>query len=108
MYLLLVLTLAAALTAAQQTGRVGIRLLAVKTEEEAASLRTRLQAGETFGDLAKTYSAAPSAPDGGWLGLVAGADLRRGCREALEKLVPRQGSRSVNLCDEYKVLDLVP
>src|SRR3989442_430632 len=98
LYLLLLgLTIAAAVTAAQQTARVGIRLIAVKTEKEAAGLRARLQTGEVFADLAKEYSTAPSAPDGGWLGLFVVANLRKEFQEALEGLVPGQVSPIVKL-----------
>jgi len=51
--------------AARETERVGLRLIAVNTEKEAASLQMQLQAGAAFEDLAKKYSTAPSAAEGG-------------------------------------------
>ena len=62
--------------AARETERVGLRLIAVNTEKEAASLQVQLQAGAAFEDLAKKYSTAPSAVEGGWLGLFQIAGLR--------------------------------
>src|SRR5437660_11892998 len=100
-------TAGGAVTAAPQTARVGVRLIAVKTVEEAADLRTRLQAGEPFEDLAKKYSTAPSASDGGWFGLFMVADLRKEFQDALEGLVPGQLSPIVKLNGEYMLLQLV-
>src|SRR5262249_8022921 len=50
----------------QQPTGVGLRLIVVKTEEEAAGLRNRLQAGEAFEELAKKYSSDASASAGGY------------------------------------------
>src|SRR5947199_6851544 len=78
--LLLVFTIAVMFAAAQETERVGLRLIAVNTEKEAASLQMQLQAGAAFEGLAKKYSTAPSAAEGGWLRLFQNAGLRPGYR----------------------------
>src|SRR2546422_3098099 len=86
--LLLVFTIAAMPAAARETERVGVRLIAVNTEKEAASLQMQLQAGAAFDDLAKKYSHAPSAAEGGWLGRFQNAALRAGIQEGLKAPVP--------------------
>ena len=97
----MVFTIAAMLTAAQETERVGVRLIAVNTEKEAASLQLQLQAGATFEDLAKKYSTAPSATEGGWLGLFQIARLRPEFQDALKGLVPGQVSPVFRVNKEY-------
>src|SRR2546428_11723207 len=89
--LLLVFTIAAMRAAARETERVGLRLIAVNTEKEAASLRMQLQAGAAFEDLAKKKSTAPSAAGGGWLGLFQISRLRPEFPDAFKGLGPRQG-----------------
>ncbi|RMH26240.1 MAG: hypothetical protein D6693_07525 [Planctomycetota bacterium] len=44
------------------------RHILVKTEAEALDLKSRLEAGEGFADLAKAHSSCPSGADGGSLG----------------------------------------
>src|SRR5436309_11228197 len=104
--LLLVFTIAAMPAAARETERVGLRLIAVNTEKEAASLRMQLQAGAAFEDLAKKYSTAPSAAEGGWLGLFQIAGLRPEFQDALKGLVPGQVSPVLKVNEEYLLLKL--
>ena len=47
--------------------RVKVQHIVVKTEEEIAHVRERLRAGEEFGDLARRFSVAPEAKNGGEL-----------------------------------------
>src|SRR2546427_10299141 len=89
--LLLVFTIAAMPAAARETERVGLRLIAVNTEKEAASLRMQLQAGAALEDLGKKYSTAPSAAEGGLLGLFQNAGLRTEFAGVLKDLVTRRG-----------------
>jgi len=44
------------------------RHILVKSETEATDLKTRIEAGEDFADLAKAHSSCPSGADGGSLG----------------------------------------
>ena len=104
--LLLVFTIAAMFAAAQETERVGLRLIAVNTEKEAASLQMQLQAGGAFENLAKKYSTAPSAAEGGWLGLFQIAGLRPEFQDALKGLVPGQVSPVLKVNEEYLLLKL--
>src|SRR5437762_884571 len=104
--LLLVFTIAAMPAAAQETERVGLRLIAVNTEKEAASLQMQLQAGGAFENLAKKYSTAPSAAEGGWLGLFQIAGLRPEFQDALRGLVPGQVSPILKVNEEYLLLKL--
>src|SRR2546427_416126 len=104
--LLLVFTIAAMRAAARETERVGLRLIAVNTEKEAASLQMQLQAGAAFEDLAKKYSTAPSAAEGGWLGLFQIAGLRPEFQDALKGLVPGQVSPILKVNEEYLLLKL--
>ena len=67
--LFLTLTVAVSVSAQQPSG-VGLRLIVVKTEQDGASLRSRLEAGEAFEELAKKYSSDASASAGGYLGIV--------------------------------------
>src|SRR5262249_44466593 len=53
--LLLALTVTVPMMA-QKSASTGLRLIVVKTEDEAKALRSRVQAGEAFADLAKKYS----------------------------------------------------
>jgi hypothetical protein len=50
----LMLTIAVSLCG-QQTAGIGVRLIVVKTEEEAAGLQSRLQSREAFYEHAKKY-----------------------------------------------------
>src|SRR5438094_145131 len=104
--LLLVFTIAAMPAAARETERVGLRLIAVNTEKEAASLQMQLQAGAAFEELAKKYSTAPSAAEGGWLGLFQIAGLRPEFQDALRGLVPGQVSPILKVNEEYLLLKL--
>src|SRR3989441_425900 len=104
--LLLVFTIAAMPAAARETERVGLRLIAVNTEKEAASLQMQLQAGAAFEDLAKKYSTAPSAAEGGLLGLFQIAGLRPEFQDALKGLVPGQVSPILKVNEEYLLLKL--
>src|SRR5262245_3712941 len=104
--LLLVFTVATTPAAAQETLRVGLRLIAVKTEKEAASLQMQVQAGAAFEDLAKKHSTAPSAAEGGWLGLFQVASLRTEFQDALKGLVRGQVSPILKVDEEYLLLQL--
>src|SRR5262249_50242274 len=108
--LLLVVTFGTSVMARQQAAaaRAGVRVIAVKSEAEAASIRTRPQAREVFQDLARKYSTDPSASTGGWLGVFMAADLRKEFQEALSDLRPNQVSGTVKVGGEYLLLQIVP
>src|SRR5262245_42157093 len=50
--------------------QIGVRLIVVKTEAEAASLLNQIQSRQSFEKVAKKYSIDSSAKDGGYLGLL--------------------------------------
>src|SRR5436853_4333083 len=59
-----------------QASNVSLRIIAVKTADQARELRARIQKGESFEELARKYSSDPSASGGGYLGTFALSDLR--------------------------------
>ena len=79
-----------------QPGGSGLSLIAVPTESEAATLRSRIQSGASFEAIAMTYSTDPTAPRSGYMGTggrvqaqprisvrVEGVETRRcQCRDA--------------------------
>src|SRR5688572_10076577 len=71
-----------------QEERVGIRLIAVRTESEAGALRAQFQAGKSFEVLARAHSIDPSASAGGYMGLLWLSDLRPEFQRALSGLLP--------------------
>jgi tetratricopeptide (TPR) repeat protein len=73
-----------------QGQRFGLRLIAVKTEAEAANLRSQLQAGASFEALAKQHSIDASASAGGYIGLFQPTDLRSDLQRAVDGLGPGQ------------------
>ena len=103
----LALTIAVSVSAPQPAG-VGLRLIVVKTEEEAAGLRSRLQAGEAFEELAKKYSSDASASAGGYLGIVLIGDLRKEFQDVLAGLRPGQVSPIGKISEGRVLLQVVP
>src|SRR6266581_2454573 len=102
----LALTIAVSVLARQPAG-VGLRLIVVKTGEEAADLRSRLQAGEGFEDLANKYSIDASASAGGYFGNVVIGDLSKEFQDALAGLRAGQVSPIVKISEEYVLLQVV-
>src|SRR5437870_5768751 len=86
-----------------QEDRIGVRLIAVRAEAEAAGLRAQIQAGTSFESLAKAHSIDPSASSGGYLGILHLADLRPEFQRALQGLAPGRVS-SVTAVDREFVL----
>lgn len=58
----------------------------VETEEEAAAVIGRLEAGEDFGDLARELSTGPSGPNGGQLGWFTAGTMVPPFQAAVEAL----------------------
>src|SRR5262245_54998848 len=73
--------------------RVGLRLIAVRTEAEAVTLRAQIDAGAPFEGLAREHSLDPSASAGGYIGLLRLADLKAEFQRALNGLAPGQTSK---------------
>jgi len=87
-----------------QEERLGLRLIAVRTEAEASGLRAQIQAGASFEALAKAHSIDPSSKDGGYLGLFRRADLNPDFQRALERLLPAQVSPVIPSGRDYILL----
>jgi tetratricopeptide (TPR) repeat protein len=109
--LLLALTFAFSATAAQDTAHAGVRIISVGSEVEAADIRTRVEAGESFSDLAKKHSTDASARAEGYLGIIIVANLRKEFQDAITMLRrSRPGAVSPVLkvtADQYFLLQLV-
>jgi tetratricopeptide (TPR) repeat protein len=84
--------------------RVGLRLISVRTEAEAAALRARIQAGASFEGLAREYSRDPSASAGGFIGLLRLTDLKTEFQQALSGVAPGQVSKVTRVDSEFVLL----
>jgi len=84
--------------------RVGLRLIAVRTEAEAAALRAQIQAGASFEGLAREYSLDPSASTGGYIGLFRVTDLKPAFQQALNGVAPGQTSKVTPVDGEFVLL----
>jgi ankyrin repeat protein len=100
--------LALATPARSQTDTpVGLRMIVLRTEADAMSVRARLEAGENFEDLARKQSVDPSAREGGYLGLLTISQLRLEFQSALDGLKPGQVSPISRLAGGYALLQLL-
>ena len=88
----------------RQEERIGIRLIAVQTEAEAASLRAQIQKGVPFEALAKAHSTDASAKVGGYLGFLHLADLKPEFQRALDGLAPGRTSTVTQVGGEFLLL----
>jgi ankyrin repeat protein len=86
---------------------VGLRLIVVRTESEAAALLTRLQAGEKFDELARKHSIDSTASAGGYLGTFTVEQLRPEFQSALQGLSPGENSRVVRIGREFALVQLL-
>jgi tetratricopeptide (TPR) repeat protein len=85
----------------------GLRLLSVRSDAEASDLRRRIQAGETFDEIARKYSTDVSAGAGGYLGTVALRDLRREFQDELPGLAPEEVSRVIKIGEDFFLLQRI-
>lgn len=87
-----------------------VRLIVVDTPQQAADLRTRALAGESFSDLAVAHSTDPSAAQGGLLPLISLADpsFPQSVRQAIRKLgdQPKAISDAVAVDGGFALLQL--
>jgi tetratricopeptide (TPR) repeat protein len=87
-----------------QEERLGLRMIVVRTEAQASSLRAQIQAGASFEALAKAHSVDPSSNSGGYLGLFRPADLNSDFQQALNRLMPGQVSPVIASGREFVLL----
>jgi parvulin-like peptidyl-prolyl isomerase len=71
-----------------QEESVGLRLIEVRSESEAAGIRAQVQSGASFDALARAHSVHPSASAGGYLGLLQPSDLKPELQRAINGLAP--------------------
>ena len=92
--------------AASQTtdDRVGLRIISVRTEVEAANILREIQSGQSFEALAKAHSTDPSAKEGGFLGVFRLGDLKADLQRAVMQLSPGQISPVTPMGSEFLIL----
>jgi tetratricopeptide (TPR) repeat protein len=74
--------------ARSQAESVGLRLIEVRSEAEAAGIRAQVQNGASFDALARAHSVHASASVGGYLGLLQLTDLKPELQKVLNGLAP--------------------
>jgi tetratricopeptide (TPR) repeat protein len=92
------------LVSQSQEEPVGLRIIAVRTEAEAANLRRQIQAGGSFEALAREHSVDASSSAGGYMGLFQPKELRPELVRALEGLTGGQMSAVTPLGKEFVLL----
>src|ERR1051326_1485512 len=90
-----------------QVQNVSLRIIAVKTESQARDLRARIQKGESFEDLARTFSSDTTAQAGGYLGTFGVADLRKEFQHGIAGLHPGDVSPVLMVGGDYILLQLI-
>ena len=88
--------------------QIGLRLIAVRTEAEAAELLNQIRSGQPFEAIAKAHSIDPSAKDGGYLGLFRLTDLKADLQRAANGLKPGQISLAMPVGSEFVILQRLP
>ena len=71
-----------------QEESIGLRLIEVRSEAEAAGIRAEVQSGASFDALARAHSVHASASAGGYLGLFQLSDLKPELQRPLTGLAP--------------------
>jgi tetratricopeptide (TPR) repeat protein len=84
-----------------------LSIIVTASEPEAQRVRESLIRGEDFAALARSRSIDPSANDGGYLGNIDPANLRRELREALKGVGAGQLSAIVKIPSGYAILKVL-
>jgi tetratricopeptide (TPR) repeat protein len=84
--------------------QIGLRLAAVRTEAEGASLLNQIQSGKSFEATARAHSIDPSAKDGGYLGLFRLTDLKADLQRIVTGLAPGEISPLTSIGGEFLIL----
>jgi tetratricopeptide (TPR) repeat protein len=84
-----------------QEESIGLRLIEVRSEAEAAGIRAQVQSGASFEALAKSHSVHASASVGGYLGILQLTDLKPELQQALRGLAPGRISAVTPLDGEF-------
>jgi tetratricopeptide (TPR) repeat protein len=96
-----------AIPAASQTPageQVGLRMISVRTEVEAANVLHEIQSGQSFEAMAKAHSTDASGKDGGFLGLFRLGDLNADLQRAVMQLMPGQISPVTRVGGEFLII----
>src|SRR5215471_13913828 len=96
-----------AIPAASQTpagGQIGLRMISVRTEVEAANVLNEIQSGQPFEAMAKAHSTDASGKDGGFLGLFRPGDLNADLQRAVMQLMPGQISPITRVGGEFLII----
>ena len=91
----------------KQPLEVAVRMILLRTSEEARQVLANLQRGEDFAELAKKHSIDSTGPAGGYLGKVKLSDLRPEIQEALKGLAAGQVSGVVETSGGYMILKVL-
>ena len=91
----------------KQPLEVAVRMILLRTSEEARQVLANLQRGEDFAELAKKHSIDSTGPAGGYLGNVRLSDLRTEIQEALKRLPAGQVSGVVETLGSYMILKVL-
>ena len=91
----------------QKPDTLPLELIVLPTEAEAQRVLKRLERGEDFAAIAKASSTDPSASDGGYLGPLDPALLRRELQEGLAGLEPGRVSKVVRIPSGYAILKVL-
>ena len=94
-------------TAQEQPLEVPVRMILVRTSEEARRVLASLERGDDFAGLAKKHSIDSAGTEGGYLGKVKLSDLRPEIQEALKDLPPGQVSGVVETPAGYMILKVL-
>ena len=94
-------------SAQKQPLEVAVRMILLRTSEEARQVLANLQRGEDFAELAKKRSIDSTGPEGGYLGKVKLSDLRPEIQEALKGLPAGQVSGVVQTPVGYMILKVL-
>lgn len=87
---------------------VALQMILVARPQQASEILAQLNAGVPFDKLARQYSIATSAADGGYVGEVNLSALRPEIQAALRDLVPGQVSGIITTPSGYMIVRLVP
>jgi tetratricopeptide (TPR) repeat protein len=96
-----------AIPAASQTPageQIGLRMISVRTEVEAANVLHEIQSGQSFEAMAKAHSTDASGKDGGFLGLFRLGDLNADLQRAVMQLMPGQISPVTKAGREFLII----
>src|SRR6516164_939735 len=95
-------------TANGRPKEVALRVIVVRTPEQANQALEKLNAGYDFSALAKEKSIDPTADSGGFMGRMNPADLRPELRDALQGVAPGQLSPITRIPSGYAILKVIP